>query len=921
VFFKARARSVFLFGGFCYNASMPIKIKQPENLFVIIDGHAIIHRAYHALPPLTVKDGTIVNAVFGFTSMLLKVLSDLKPSHIAVSFDVAGGTFRDEIYDEYKATRAETDQALFDQVPLVYDVVDAFNIPIYEKEGYEADDVIGTLAEKMKDHKKESRVVIVTGDKDMLQLVSDKHHVQVAMLTKGMSEFTLYDESVVKEKFGFGPEFIPDFKGLMGDSSDNIPGVKGVGKKTATDLIQTIGGVEKIYETLKKKKDINIKPSVVAKLENGKEDARMSLELAQIVTDVKGLDFNVGDAKAHDFDIKQVESLFKKFEFFSLIKRIPGHKSSEKTKPKKRDTSHKIVVIDDSTIDACLKTIKKETHVFVEPVEEADAITDGLGGVVCATEKACWYIQKQQISEKAWTAFLKQINNESTMLVGHDLKRYVKGVFTEGHTQKATLFDLMIASYVVNSSSRAHDARSIILRERGEDVALPATQSTLFGADYMALSAQVCHYPALHEVYKTRLKEQENLGLFEKVEMALIPVLARMELHGISINVDFLADMSKEVVKSIEALTKKIHTEAGQEFNVASSVQLRDILFDVLDLPTQGIKKGKTGYSTAASELEKLHGIHPIISHIEEHRELAKLQNTYIDVLPTLVHKKTHRIHTSFNQAVAATGRLSSSSPNLQNIPIRTPLGRRVREAFVAAPGHVLVAADYSQIELRIVASLAQDKDMLEIFKNGDDIHTATAAAMNDVPLSKVTKEMRRAAKEVNFGVLYGMGAFGLSWRAGIPQWQAKEFIEKYFKEFSGVRKFLDDTLAFAKKNGYVETLFGRRRSIPELKSTNYQLRSAGERMAINMPVQGTAADLMKMAMIALDKKIETLNKKKKDPIRMLLQVHDELVVEVKKGMEKDVAALMKKEMESVVTLRVPVQVDVQHGKSWGRLK
>ena len=484
----------------------------------------------------------------------------------------------------------------------------------------------------------------------------------------------------------------------------------------------------------------------------------------------------------------------------------------------------------------------------------------------------------------------------------------------------------MIASYLLNSSTRAHDLKAIALRELGRELPAGSDQASLFGVDPNIVARELEISFDVYEIYKKQLEDSEDLGLFTDVEMALVPVLADMELNGVAIDSKMLGGLSDEVHKEIEKLQKKIYKEASEEFNVASSVQLREILFEKMELPTEGIKKGKTGYSTAASELEKLREIHPIIEHIEDFRELEKLRNTYIDVLPGLVNKKTGRIHSSFNQAVTTTGRLSSSEPNLQNIPIRTDLGRKVRESFVAEPGNVLVVADYSQIELRIVASLAKDKKLIEIFERGEDVHSATAAVINNVDLKDVTKEMRSAAKGVNFGVLYGMGAFGLASRTGITNWEAKEFIKKYFEGFSQVKKYLDNTLKNAQKDGYVETLFGRRRYIPELMSGNYMLKSAGERMAINMPVQGTAADLMKMAMIAVQKKLDNGGTSRdlsvrRDDIKMILQVHDEIVLEVKKDLADDVAKLVKEEMENVAKLRVPIDVHVEVGKRWGKLK
>ncbi len=902
--------------------------------FVIIDGNAIIHRAYHALPPMTVK-GTMVNAVYGFTSMLLKVIADLKPDYLAVSFDVGGGTFRDKISKDYKATRVKADQELYDQIPLCYDIVKAFDIPIYIKKGFEADDVIGTITNKIQDTRYKIQKIIVTGDKDLLQVVDD--NTQVFTPKKGLSETVLYDKEEVKKKYGFGPEHIVDYKALRGDTSDNIPGVPGIGEKTATELIQKVGGIDEIYKKIEKLKDLKISENVIKKLKEGKKSAEMSYELATIVRDVPDLDFKLAECEVKQFDIVKISDLLKKFEFWSLIKRLPGAKSDENSKKqdtnKSKITNQKtkinIIEIDDKNLKDFLKEIE-QVDIFAckEILSGTNVMESELLGLIFATEKNTYYIEKKYLTDTT-----QIFSDNKKTLIGHDLKSLLKSLLKfqisnfpdkvrdpAFHRDKFQIFDIMIASYVINSSTRSHDLKNIVMRELGKDLSIGSNQTSLFGVDKEKIAEELGYCLELYPKMKKQLAEIDNQGLFEKIEMKLIPVLAEMEFNGVAVDTVVLKKLSHDVNQELEKITKKIWKEAGQEFNVASPLQLREILFTKLKIPTDTIKKGKTGLSTAESELEKLLEEHPIIPMILEHRELAKLQNTYVDVLPTLINKTTGRIHTTYNQAVTTTGRLSSSDPNLQNIPIRTELGKEVRDTFISEKGYSLIVADYSQIELRIVASLANDEKMIEIFAEGKDIHQATAAAINNVPLDKVTKEMRYAAKEVNFGVLYGMGAYGLSWRTKIPQWQAKEFIAKYFSEFAGVKKYIEQTLQFAKKEGYVETLFGRRRYIPELNADNFQLRNSGERMAINMPIQGTAADLMKLAMINTLDKIHG-EKYKKNDVKMILQVHDELVLEVKEGLEDEVSKIVKEAMENVVKLRVPVEVHISVGKRWGELK
>ncbi len=886
---------------------------------VIIDGNAIIHRAYHALPPLTAPDGTLVNAVYGFASMLLKVMGDLKPDYLVTTFDVAGGTFRDEIYTEYKATRVKTDQALYDQIPLVHELVKGFNVPIYTKTGFEADDLIGTLAKKITGAHKDITCIIVTGDKDLLQLIDD-NKIEVYLLRKGMSDFELFNESHMREKFGFSPAQMIDYKSLRGDTSDNIPGVKGVGEKTATELIANFGSLEKIYDALKKE-DKKISASVQKKLTEGYESALMSKKLATIDTNVPDTEYSLPEMQTTSYKREDVIELFKKFGFYSLVKRVSGgtevveEKTTISKKKEKKMKVGEVVNVDTKNISELSTLIQKYKVCACRPCfqnENGNIITSTCTGIVCVIADTSWMIPLSMLEKLPF-------NSKDITIVGHDVKQFVKLYTHVGVEFKAQLFDVMIASYLLNSSTRAHDMESIAIRELG--IELPNTdQSSLFGIDPKIIATELAAMLKVTEKYEKQLVSESEKGLFEDIEMALIPVLAHMELAGVAIDIPLLGRLSEKIAKTITELEAKIWKEAGKEFNVSSSTQLRDILFVDLGLPTDMIKKGKTGYSTAASELEKLREMHSIIPFIEEYREVEKLRNTYIDVLPTLINPKTGRIHTTFNQAIAATGRLSSIDPNLQNIPIRTELGKDVRKAFIADKGNKLISADYSQIELRIVASLANDEKMIEIFKKGEDIHTATAAAIHNIPLDKVTKDIRRSAKEVNFGVLYGMGAFGLASRTGISQFEAKDFIKKYFETFSGVKTYLDNTLEEAKKTGYVETLFGRKRYVPELQSPNRQIQAAGERMAINMPIQGTAADIMKMAMIAV---YHALKKEKLLDVhaRMTLQIHDELVLEVEEKYAETVAEIVKNEMQNVAKLRVPIDVGVEIGDRWGEMK
>ncbi len=908
---------------------------EKKEKIVIIDGNAIIHRAYHAIPPLTTKEGLMVNAVYGFVSMLLRVIHDIKPTFVAVTFDMAGGSkARLERYKEYKATRVKADQELYDQIPITHTVVAALGIPIYEKSGYEADDVIGTIIKMSTEHRAQSKIetYIVTGDMDTLQLVDER--VKVYTLRKGINDIVIYDPQTVKERFGFGPELVVDYKAIRGDTSDNIPGVPGIGEKGATELITKVGDLDTIYTKIGQLKGLGFKDGLIKKLIEGKESAYMSRELATIDCAVPDINFKLEDTKLKPFDLEKIRPLFQRLEFVSLMKRLGGEefgiKNQESGTTKKM--SNKAVkskltfndVQDASAVEELLKKIKTAGSFGAKILTSTkDVLTAKMTGILFVVSNESFYVGGKLI-DTAISIFA----DPDVELIGHDVKQMVKILSAHGGAEnvqplqsgiKNRLFDVMIASYLLNPGTRAHDAASVVLKELGQELPVQTSQESLFGHDPKVLAEELALIVQSAHKLKKDLEAVDNLGLLEKIEMPLILVLAEMELNGVVLDTRKMKKLSERVKREIAAVTKKIYEYAGEEFNIASPIQLRDILFDKLAIPVQGIKKGKTGLSTSAEQLEKMRGLHPIIEEIEKYREVAKLQNTYIDVLPQMVHPVTHRIHTTFNQVIAATGRLSSVDPNLQNIPIRTPLGREIREAFVAEKGNVLVSADYSQIELRVVASLAQDKRMLEIFEKGEDIHTATAAAIHGIPVEKVTKEIRRTAKEINFGVLYGMGTHGLSWRAGISYADAKAFIEKYFREFSGVKKYIDQTLEFTKKEGYCETLFGRRRYIPELASKNFQLRSAGERMAINHPIQGTAADLMKLGMISVRDALQATSYKLQ--ARLVLQVHDELVLEVPEGQADEVGKLVKEKMESVATLRVPIEVHVSKGVSWGKME
>ncbi len=907
--------------------------------FVIIDGNALIHRAWHALPPtLQTKSGEIVNAVYGFTMILLKVLKDLKPDYLAVTFDLAAPTFRHEQYDQYKATRVKQADELYAQFPKIKEVVRAFNIPIYEKEGFEADDVIATLVKDQSVEKLQS--IIVTGDMDTLQLV-DKN-TEVYTMHKGLSDTLTYDVSEVKRRFdGLTPEQMVDYKALRGDPSDNIPGVKGIGEKGAIALLKEFETLENIYKNLDSKK---ISDRYRNLLEKNKKEAAMSKKLSQLIDKVP-LKFKLEDTRVKSYDVSKVIPLFQELEFKSLIGRLPKELQSgkvadqdsfnfENTPSRNNNISpsanYKLIKteVDFKKFIAELK--KQEIFALDTETSGLDPFSSELLGIsFCWKDSEAYYLPFPVGATS--TSRLREIKpilaDPKVKKIGHNIKFDLETLASAGLKVSGVTFDTMVASYLTNPGSRQHNLDGLVFTELGYQMQ-PITELIGKGKDQISLkdvpAEKVSWYSCedadftwrLVKPLTKQLKEKNNLGLLEKIEVPLIPVLAAMEKNGVLLDTGFLNKMGKKVDQELVELEKTIHKLAGVKFNIASPLQLKEILFDKLKISPLGLGHTKTGVSTAAAELDKLKGQHKIIDHIIRFRELAKLKSTYLDALPKLVDLNG-RLHTSFNQTITATGRLSSSDPNLQNIPIRTELGQKIRRSFIAPKGFKILSADYSQIELRIIASLANDKKMIASFQKGEDIHRRTAAEINQVPLEKVTKEMRYAAKAVNFGIIYGQGPHGLAAGTGITYGQARDFIDRYFKIHSDIYNYLEQTKDLARQKGYVETFFGRRRYLPEINSSIQPIAASAQRMAINHPIQGTAADLMKLAMIEIYNELEKNSAKTK----MILQVHDELVFEVPQNEIKKVAEFVKGAMKKIYKLRAPIDVEVEAGDNWGELE
>ncbi len=911
---------------------------KPKKL-VLIDGNAIIHRAYHALPPLTNKKGELLNAVYGFTSILLKVLSDIKPDYIIATFDLRGKTFRHEEYKEYKATRVKAPDELYAQIDRVKEVVRAFNIPIYEKEGFEADDLIGTLADQSENLKLPIENIIVTGDMDTLQLVN--HKTIVYALRKGMSDIVIYNEDAVRERYGLEPKQLIDYKGLRGDPSDNIPGVKGIGEKTATELLKEFGSIENIYKNISE-----LKGATKEKLERDKMAGIMSKRLATIIRNVP-VKINLDEAVTHDFDRKKLVDLFQELNFFSLIKRIPGSiseaEATQKEETVREVKDFKFEIIQKENAVEFFESLDKQKEVAVSlNVSSGKYFEAGIKGIALSykTGRAGYVEYAPEVIE----VLKKLLENKNVKKIGYNLKFYSEVLQKSGAGLNGELYDIMLAAYVLNPGTKI-ELENLVLDELGEEMEVGNGKKGQLGLEIESLeevARKFCHQAdyvfklknifekRIHEISAEQKKELSSLverilapafkktleDVFFNLEMPLVPVLVQMEENGVRLNPSVFQDISEKIEKRIETLEKNIYKLAGAEFNINSPKQLAEILFEKLRLPTSDVKKLKTGYSTAAGELTKLRGQHKIIEKVEDYRELFKLKTTYLDTLPTLVDEHS-RIHTTFNQAVTATGRLSSSDPNLQNIPIKTELGQLLRTAFEAEPGYKLVSADYSQIDLRVVAHVSGDKKMIEAFQKGEDIHRTTAAEINKVSMSQVTEKMRSRAKALNFGIIYGMSVFGFSERTGVDRDEARKFINDYMEKFSGVAAYMRDTKEFVKKNKYVETELGRRRYIPEIDSPNFQVQNAAERMAINMPIQGMSADIMKLAMIAAEKLIQEYDH---ESVRTVLQVHDELIFEVKEDLAEEFAKKIKTVMENVYKLKVPLVVDVKIGENWGEI-
>lgn len=878
----------------------------------IIDGNSYVYRAYYAIKSLTNSKGTPTNAIFGFTNMLMKLIRDKKPEGLVVAFDSPEVTGRHMLFEQYKANRKETPADLVQQLPHIRKVITTLNIRVLEMPGYEADDIIGTIAKKAASEG--ANVYIVTADKDMLQLVDDRIKVYDPMKER------MLDRAYVIEKFGVGPERVTEYMALTGDAADNIPGVKGIGEKTAKELLATCTSIEELLEHPERIPREKLRGMIAG----GRDMVFMSQKLATIDTDVP-IDFDIAEFGLVEPDWLALLSFFKEFEFTSLMKLLPSRAAA----PAASDRQHEAVFSAD-TLRGIAASIGSEIAFDTEATGKNPLIERLVGLSLCNNKEIAYYVpightqslmsKDMQLNKEEVFKILSPVFRDSSISkIGHNLKYDIVLLAGEGVDVEGPLLDTMVAAYLLNPNKAGHSLDEVsfeylskrkkafmeVLKKRPSFAEVPIDEATPYAAEDAALAFE------LKALLFEKLKENGLESVYTSIEMPLIKVLAEMETAGIKIQEGLLEEMSKELATDISAIEKRVYFLAGEEFNINSPKQLSAILFTRLGLSPG--KKTKTGFSTGVDVLEELAEVHELPREVLHYRSLTKLKTTYIDVLPMLVNSRTGRVHTSFNQTVTATGRLSSSDPNLQNIPIKGQWGKRIRAAFVAEQGNLLLSADYSQVELRILAHLSNDQGLISAFTGNLDIHTRTAAELYGVSPGNVTSDMRRTAKTVNFGVIYGISSFGLSETLNIGRKEAEQYIKQYFDRHPGVKQYIEQLITETTGRGFVTTLFGRTRAIPELKNQNRTVRQLGERLAVNSPIQGTAADIIKIAMINIRKRLKNEDLE----ARMLLQVHDELLFELPESELQVMQQLVREEMEGVVKLSVPLKVDIGHGHNW----
>ena len=907
---------------------------------VLIDGNSILNRAFYGImgsKMLTTKDGKYTNAVYGFLAILFKVLDDTKPDYIAVAFDLKAPTARHKMYEGYKANRKGMPNELAEQMPIVKEILTDMNITIIEKETYEADDILGTLSKTAE--KKGIDVVIVSGDRDTFQLASNKVTIRIPHTKVGKTEVDYFDEEAIVEKYGIKPKQLIEVKGLMGDTSDNIPGVSGIGEKTALELIKKYKTIDGLYKAIDEKKD-DLKPKTKEKLVNDKEMAYLSRTLGTINREVP-LDNKIEDLKIKEWNKEKVTEKFKELNFNRFMERFNLKEESAESGGidlSKDLFKSKDIAVSNKYIEDVIKKIKESKKLIFSILKEKCEDTEKIISkkITCISI----YIEAEN------TVFSVSVNNDQQFVqvfkeifeskdiqkYGHDLGEDYVILKQLGITMNAICYDTKISAYDLNPTDSKYTIENlsiqylnIYLDEYLEKHGISKQQNRqldLFTGieeenNYERIKNDLYSYliQKIAEVTHKKLEEENLLDLFNNIEMPLVKVLGEMQFNGMPIDKDELIEFGSKLKEQIESLKQDIYMSVGEEFNINSTQQLGKILFEKLKLPVY--KKTKTGYSTDSDILEKLLQEHPVIEKILEYRSLVKLNSTYVEGLIPYINAKTQRIHSYFHQTITATGRISSTEPNLQNIPTRVEQGKQIRKAFNTKDGRIFIDADYSQIELRVLAHISKDEHMIDAFKNNEDIHKQAASKVLGIPIEKVTKEQRSEAKAVNFGIVYGISDYGLAQQLGISNKKAKEYIKQYLEKYSGVKAFMDNIVEKAKEDGYVETLFHRRRYIPELKSNNYMIRQFGSRAAMNTPIQGTAADIMKIAMINVYNKLQEENLDAK----LVLQIHDELIIECDEKIKEKVKEILQDCMENAAKLDVPLNVETSEATSWYDVK
>ena len=906
-----------------------------SNRLLIIDGNSIMNRAFYGImnsKALMAPDGTYTNAIYGFLAILFKELEDLNPDYIAVAFDLKAPTHRHKMYEAYKGTRHAMPEELAQQMPIIKEILADMNITIIEKEGYEADDVLGTISKQAE--KAGHDVTILSGDRDTFQLASKHITIRIPRTKMGKTETEDYDEKKIQEEYGVKPIQLIQVKGLMGDTSDNIPGVPGVGEKTALKLIKEYKTIDNLYEKLEKG-EADIKGALKEKLENNKDSAFMSRELGTILVDAP-LGVNVEDLEVKEWNKEAVTNKFKELQFNRFIERFELKGLGTVKEEKKIDDLFKI---EENEIEEVLNFVKKTKRLIYYMEKEKQntdehIINQKITSISIYNEEknTVYFIPNFNAKE-----FAEVFSDQNIEKVSYKVKPDFIILKELGIEYNNIKYDAEIAGYNLNPTDKNTieemaikyleiDINEYIDNEFKDVKDLQENkQITLFDNSMQDEQLQkknkyknslICYVIAkLEQKTIEDLKKVKTLELFNNIEMPLVPILANMQYNGMLVDKQELSNFGDILKQQINEITKSIYTLAGEEFNINSHQQLGKILFEKLKLPVY--KKTKNGYTTDVEVLEKLKGKHPIIEKILEYRTLTKLNSTYVEGLIPYINEHTHRIHSSFHQTITATGRISSTEPNLQNIPTRAELGKQIRKAFKPAEGYVYIDADYSQIELRVLAHISKDENMIYAFKHGEDIHKQVASRILNIPIEEVTKEQRSSAKAVNFGIVYGISDYGLANQIGVSNKQAKEYINQYLEKYSGIKHFMDSVVESAKEKGYVETLFGRRRYIPEIKSNNYMVRQFGSRVAMNTPIQGTAADIMKIAMI------NVYNKLKEENIdaKIVLQIHDELLLEVSNKDKEEAKQILKNCMEKAAKLEIPLEVELSEGNSWYEVK